>query len=349
MKNLSLLKLNQQKLICLLFINGLLLNTIYINAQTTIIGFYNCENYYDTVNQVNVIDEDFLPNSEKKYTQDAFNLKSMHLAKVIFKLGTINNSEGLAMIGLAEIENKIVLTKLINEPLLKKYHYKFIHFDSKDPRGVDVALIYNPAHFTPYQYRPYSLSDKNHFNTYATRDILYVKGQLNNEWVHVLVNHWPSRRGGERISSSKRIWASSICKKIIDSIQHNDPMARFIVMGDFNDNPNNKSLKKLKMSNPFMKMYKNGQGSIAFNDSWNLFDQILISPNWDSNPLNSKVAFTLTSYKPVIYKNNDMIEKNGKYRGYPKRTYNGIVYNNGYSDHFPVALIFTLKTVGNTQ
>lgn len=320
-----------------------------VNAQSIIVGFYNCENYYDTTNQANVMDEDFLPTSEKKYTQFAFDLKSLHLASVIYQLGKLDKTDGLALIGLAEVENKIVLTKLINEPLLKKYHYKFIHFDSKDARGVDVALIYNPSHFIPYQYLPYSLSDKNHFTNYATRDILFVKGKLENEWVYLLVNHWPSRRGGSFISSEKRNWASAVCKNIMDSVQKMDSGAKFIVMGDFNDNPTNKSIKMLKMINPFFKMYKNGIGSIAYNDSWLLFDQILLSKNWNLSKSKVYKNYSLTNYKSVIYKNDQMIEMNGKYQGYPKRTYNGNIFRGGYSDHFPVALIFTLKTVENPQ
>jgi hypothetical protein len=206
------------------------------NSQI-VIGFYNCENFYDTINQANVTDEDFLPTSEKRYNESKYNFKATQLAKVLNQIGNIENANGIAIMGLVEIENKMVISKLTAHPLVNKFHYKFIHFDSKDARGVDVALIYNPAQFKPYQYLPYSLTDETHFNTYATRDILYVKGKLMNEWVHVLVNHWPSRRGGERSSASKRIWASSICKKIMDSVYQLDPDAKFIVMGDFNDNP----------------------------------------------------------------------------------------------------------------
>jgi len=320
-----------------------------IGQQKVLIGFYNCENFYDTINQANVVDEDFLPTSEKKYNQIVYDLKCARLANVIYKMGTLEDVNGIALLGLAEIENKIVLNKLISTPLLKKYHYKFIHFDSKDPRGVDVALIYNPSQFTPYLYRPYSLTDETHFTNYATRDILYVKGRLVNEWVHVLVNHWPSRRGGEQTSASKRIWASTFCKHIMDSIYNQDPNAKFIVMGDFNDNPTNKSITQLHMENPFNKMYKNGIGSLAYNDAWNLFDQILLSPSWNSNSLEKSSIFSLTKYKSIIYKNQNMIETTGKYAGYPKRTYNGTQFNAGYSDHFPVALIFTLKMVENTK
>ena len=143
----------------------------------------------------------------------------------------------------------------------------------------------------------------------------------------------------------------------MDSVQVLDPTSKFIVMGDFNDNPNNKSLELLKLNNPFSDLFKNGIGSIAFRDSWNLFDQILLSPNWQIpyNPIAKadSMAFStpynnLTKYKPIIYTNPDMIESQGKYRGYPKRTYDGDRFRGGYSDHFPVALIFKPNLSGNT-
>ena len=317
-------------------------------AQSIVVCFYNCENLYDTTNQANVMDEDFLPNSERGYTQLVYDKKSNNIANVIYHLGLLANPNGIALIGLAEIENKMVLTKMLNEPILKKYHYKFIHFDSRDPRGIDVALVYNPIHFTPYQYKPFSLTDETHFNHYATRDILFVKGLLENEWVYILVNHWPSRRGGGH-SKEKRYWASAICKKIIDSIQKEDSNAKFLIMGDFNDNPTDKSVKMLQLTNPFMKMYKNGIGSIGFNDSWNLFDQILLSRNWPEHPMKINDKFNLKDYKSIVYSNWNMVELAGKYRGYPKRTYNGTIIRGGYSDHFPVGLIFKLNITKNQQ
>jgi len=324
------------------FIIIFLLILIKLPAQSIIVGFYNCENFYDTTDQLKVIDEDFTPNSQKNYNSKAYAIKSNHLAKVIYGMGKMDNSNGIAIMGLVEIENKWVLEKLITEPMLQKYHYKYLHFDSKDQRGVDVALIYNPSYFEPYQYKPYSLTDAEHFNDYATRDILYVKGRLDGEWVHILVNHWPSRRGGAFLSNSKRIWAASICKKIMDSVAIIDPQAKFIVMGDFNDNPNNVSIKSLELLNPFYTLFKNGYGSIAFRDSWSLFDQILLSRHWAAS------KNILTNYKPIIYNTPDMIETQGKYQGYPKRTYDGDQFRGGYSDHFPVALIFKPILSGNT-
>ena len=330
----------------------ILIYSIQLKAQTITVGFYNCENFYDTTNQLKVNDEDFLPTSAKSYTSSIYAAKSNRLSKVIYALGKMDNGTGIALMGVVEIENKTVLDKLVAEPILKKYHYKYLHFDSRDLRGIDVALIYNPAFFIPYQYQPYSLTDATHFNDYATRDILYVKGTLSSQWVHILVNHWPSRRGGSFISKNKRIWAATVCKKIIDSVCQREPNAKFIVMGDFNDNPNDKSVRKLALYNPFLSLFKKGIGSIAFRDSWSLFDQILISPNWETSksPEDQPDSLApslklnkLTNYKPIIYTNPDMIETHGKYLGYPKRTYDGDQFRGGYSDHFPVALIFKAK------
>lgn len=299
-----------------------------------VVAFYNCENYYDTTNQLSVNDEEFLPNSAKGYSASRYSYKTNQLSKVLFGLGQLGTQEGLALLGVAEIENQYVLEKIIHSNALRKYQYKYIHFNSNDPRGIDVALIYQPRFFTPYQYKSYSLKDAQHFQTYATRDILLVKGRLQQQWVYILVNHWPSRRGGSNLAKKNRLWAASTCKRVMDSVNLVDKNAYWIVMGDFNDNPTNKSLRSLSLHNPFLPLFRRGQGSLAFRDSWNLFDQILLSPNWNSS------KSILTIYKSIIYKTKDMLETEGKYIGYPKRTWNGDQFRGGYSDHFPVALIF---------
>jgi hypothetical protein len=311
-----------------------------LNAMQ-VVAFYNCENFYDTTNQIIVNDEEFLPNSAKGYSASRYAQKTAQLGKVIFGLGQLGNKEGLALLGVAEIENQYVLEKVIQSNAIRKYQYQYIHFNSKDPRGIDVALIYQPRFFKPYQYKTYSLKDANHFQDYATRDILLVKGQLQQQWVYILVNHWPSRRGGSSLAKKNRIWAATTCKRIMDSIQKVDQNAYWIVMGDFNDNPTNKSLRTLDLDNPFLPLFKQGQGTLAFRDSWNLFDQILLSRNWKTN------KSALTRYQSIIYKTPDMIETQGKYTGYPKRTWNGDQFRGGYSDHFPVALIFKPNLSGN--
>jgi len=379
MKNINF-RIRAQWLMCFTILTYIILPILtkaqsINNTQSIIIGFYNFENYYDTTNQMNVADEEFLPNSSKGYNSIRYNNKSAHLALVIAGIGKINNAKGISLLGIAEIENKMVLKKLAEDPMIKKYNYQFIHFDSKDTRGIDVALMYQPAHFKPYQYRSYSLTDANHFTTYATRDILYVQGELDKTWVHVLVNHWPSRRGGENASAEKRIWAATVCKRIMDSIESRDPEAKIIVMGDFNDNPNNKSLKHLKMYNPFLKLFNRGMGSMAYRDSWSLFDQILLNTNWsmeqekqggrskkapDTSHLQPAVAklnnqypinmqpssaarFDLIYCKSIIYRSAALTQQDGRYQGYPKRTWNGDQFNGGYSDHYPAVIIFKAK------
>jgi exonuclease III len=379
MKNINF-RIRAQWLMCFTILTYIILPILtkaqsINNTQSIIIGFYNFENYYDTTNQMNVADEEFLPNSSKGYNSIRYNNKSAHLALVIAGIGKINNAKGISLLGIAEIENKMVLKKLAEDPMIKKYNYQFIHFDSKDTRGIDVALMYQPAHFKPYQYRSYSLTDANHFTTYATRDILYVQGELDKTWVHVLVNHWPSRRGGENASAEKRIWAATVCKRIMDSIESRDSKAKIIVMGDFNDNPNNKSLKHLKMYNPFLKLFNRGMGSMAYRDSWSLFDQILLNTNWsmeqekqggrskkapdtshlqpavaklnNQHPVNrqpsSAARFDLIYCKSIIYRSAALTQQDGKYQGYPKRTWNGDQFNGGYSDHYPAVIIFKAK------
>ena len=311
------------------------------NSTKRIISFYNCENFYDTIDQRNTIDEEFTPQSVKSYNAQIFVQKRKQIAQTIYELGKQANQDGISIMGLVEIENKMVLEDLVNDPVIKKYHYQIIHFDSKDLRGVDVALIYHPAHFKPYQYKPISLSMGNHQNDFPTRDILYIKGLLDNQWVHVLVNHWPSRRGGTRISSKRRFWASEVARALIDSIQKTDAEARIIMMGDFNDNPTDPSLKNIPLENPFLPLYKKGWGSLAFNDQWSLFDQILLSkPFFDPNK-------ELTYYKSIIYNKIDRTESTGKYKGYPKRTWSGDQYNAGFSDHFPVSIILNQKMAEN--
>lgn len=325
---------------------SLLLTLLLVYSQNKllamqVVAFYNCENLYDTTDQLFVNDEEFLPNSAKAYSSMRYTQKVNQLGKVIFGLGTLGNKEGVALLGLAEIENQFVIEKLIQSAAIKKYNYHYIHFNSKDPRGIDVALIYQPRFFTPYQYKTISLQDAAHFQQYATRDILLVKGMLGAQWVYILVNHWPSRRGGSSLARKNRQWAAITCKRIMDSVNLIDKNAHWIVMGDFNDNPTNKSIKMLGLDNPFLGLYKQGQGSLAYRDSWSLFDQILVNSQWKSS------KSSLTPYRSIIYKNIDLVETKGKYAGYPKRTWNGDVFRGGYSDHFPVALIFRPNNVEN--
>jgi hypothetical protein len=325
--------------------------------KSSIIAFYNLENFYDTVDNPNINDEDFLPNGPKNYNSKVYNTKVEHLATVISQIGTDVNPDGIAMIGVAEIENDTVLNDLIHHPLLKNRNYGIVHYDSRDIRGVDVALLYNPKYFMV-------LNSKKLFvhlpegakSSYFTRDVLWVIGILNGDTIHVFVNHWPSRVGGEQRSAPGRAAAAMVDKNFIDSIEAKQPNAKIIVMGDLNDDPVSPSVTKVlgakgdivdvkpgELYNPWINMYKKGIGTLAYNDAWGLFDQIMLTYSWlDKNQ--SGYFF----YQQRIFNKEFMVENIGKYKGYPMRTWDGNVYRGGYSDHFPTYIILLKKIQGAT-
>lgn len=313
------------------------------------VGFYNLENFFDTIQDVTKNDHDFLPNGPKRYTSQVYWVKVNNLARAISQIGIDITPDGVAILGCSEIENKLVLEDLCKHEKLKSRNYKIIHFDSKDERGVDVALLYSPKYFKPLDALPLfvALPAKNAKGSKYTRDVLYVKGLLLNDTVHIFVNHWPSRLGGEAASSPLRELAASVNKKVIDTLLFHH--ANILLMGDFNDNPNNASIAKIlsakgdkkevgenDLFNPFYNLYKQGIGTLAYRDEWNLFDQIIIS----SVMINKNNG--LYFYKPQICNFEFLKNQTGRYKGYPHRTYLGDLFEKGYSDHFPVC-IYLLK------
>lgn len=320
--------------------------------KPVVIAFYNLENFYDTINNTSINDEDFLPSGVKNYTGKIYWSKVEHLATVISQIGTDINPDGIAFIGVAEIENDTVLTDLVHHPLLAQRNYGIIHYDSRDFRGVDVALLYNPKYFTPLDSRKLFVPlDKGVKTSYFTRDVLWVKGILNGDTIHVFVNHWPSRLGGEQRSAPGRASAALVDKKFIDSLESINPDVKIIVMGDLNDDPVSASVVKVLgakgeinevkpggLYNPWISMYKKGLGTLAYNDAWGLFDQIILNYPWlDKNQ--SGYFF----YRQFIFNKEFMIENIGKYKGYPMRTWDGNVYRGGYSDHFPTYIVLLKK------
>lgn len=320
--------------------------------KSAIVSFYNFENFYDTIFHGSNDDASFTPQGSKTYTSTVFNEKVLHLATVLSQIGTDVNPDGPALLGTAEIENAFVLDTLLKHPLIANRNYKYVHYNSKDFRGVDVALIYNPKYFKVERSRPIFVSlPQGTKDAYFTRDILWVKGLLDGEKVNVFVNHWPSRSGGEKRSEPARMAAALTVRKFIDSLSIIDPNSKMIVMGDLNDDPINNSLtiglkamgdiKNLKaddMYNPWMSYYKSGSGTLAYQDAWSLFDQIIISQN-----LLDKKQDGFFYYKNNVFKPEYLIENYGQYKGYPKRTYSGDVYNHGYSDHFPTYIVLLKK------
>ncbi|MCX6272961.1 MAG: endonuclease/exonuclease/phosphatase family protein [Bacteroidetes bacterium] len=333
----------------------LLINFQQVTAQEKqyrlgCIAFYNLENLFDTVNDPNINDEEFLPTGKYEWTGPKYLHKIKNMAEVISQIGDELVKGGPVILGVSEIENRKVLEDLIATPPLNKFSYGIVHYDSPDKRGVDVGLIYQTAHFrvTASKAVPLRVADR---PDWTTRDQLVVSGLLDNEPIHVIVNHWPSRSGGEQETAPLRQAAASLCRMIADSLLKLDPNARIIIMGDLNDNPTDISLvKNLKakesinntgpndLYNPMYKMYKQeGLGSLAYRDSWSLFDQIILSKS-----LLGDDRSTFKLYKTKVFNRPFLTQKEGAFTGYPFRTYAGGVFMGGYSDHFPV-YIFLIK------
>ena len=255
--------------------------------------------------------------------------------------------DGISFLGVAEIENEFVLKTLCAHPLLKARNWKVVHFEGPDTRGVDCGFLYNPAKFKVLGAR--SLTVPVEEGDRPTRDVLYITGKLDGEVVHVFVNHWPSRRGGEASTREKRKIAAAVSKKIIDSLMAIDPLTKVFNMGDLNDDPVNASITEVLnakgktedvkpggLFNPFYSFYKKGLGSMAYQDAWSLFDQIMISYGFFG-----KGSTGLKYSGAEVFNKGFMVEKFGNYRGYPKRSYSNGVWNDGYSDHYPTILYFT--------
>jgi Endonuclease/Exonuclease/phosphatase family len=347
------------------------------NAQTKkfavqTVAFYNFENLFDTINNPNN-DEEWLPNGTQNWTSKKYKQKLINLSRVLSEIGTGENKNSPVLIGGCEIENRGVLEDLVKEPLLASSDYGIVHFDSPDKRGIDVALLYQKKHFQPTSYVNIPLiiynneklnkveketeedkadQDKNIVTKDArryTRDILLVTGMLDGEEVNVMVNHWPSRSGGEKKSAPSRELAGRLNRTIMDSIYKINPNAKIITMGDLNDGTYNKSVKegvgaKLKKSeveqfgvyNPFEEMAKKGNASLFYRDAGDIFDQIMVSETLIKPDYSS-----FRYWKAGIYNKPYMITKTGQYKGYPLRHGNNEI---GFSDHFPV-YIYLIKEV----
>lgn len=334
-----------------LCVGGLLAQTK--QYRSAVLAFYNLENLFDTIDNTLINDEEFLPGGIRNYTTRIYQDKLGKLATVIAQIGAEFNPDGPALLGVAEIENDTVLSDLVRQPLIAGRRYRWVHYDSKDARGVDVGLLYNPQYFTP------EASDKIYValpsgskDAYYTRDILWVKGKLDGETIHVYVNHWPSRSGGEKRSEPGRIAAAQACRRHIDSILLSEPQAKIVVMGDLNDDPVNKSVSQVlgananlesstqqSLYNPWWELYKKGIGTLAYQDAWGLFDQIILSRPW---LLKEQKGFFL--YKQQVFNREFLVENNGRYKGYPMRTWDGNSYRGGYSDHFP-SYILVIKEI----
>jgi exonuclease III len=324
--------------------------------QIHTLAFYNLENLFDTINDPTKFDESSPIMELKTNRAEVYKKKVKNMARVIADIGFEITNNTPAIIGICEVENREVIEDVINDSLLRDKNYGIVHYSSPDIRGIDVALLYQKKLFKPISTSSHELKiyDGITRNRIYTRDQLLVSGELEGDLIHIMVNHWPSRSGGEAKSEPNRKAAAKLCKRLVDSLQVIDPYAKVFILGDLNDNPTDLSIKDgLKTEknrkkvglkgiyNPYENYFKDGLGTTAFRDSWSLFDQIMIT-----KPLLEKDFTSFRFYKANIYNKNYLIDKSGTYKGYPKRSFSYSGFTDGFSDHFPV-YIYVIKEVEN--
>ncbi|AZI66833.1 endonuclease [Kaistella daneshvariae] len=297
-----------------------------------------------------ILADEFTTKSAKNWDSKKYKQKIANEAKVISELGAQYTKTAPAIVGLIEVENRQVIEDLIKHPLLAKYDYGIIHYNSFDARGIDVALIYQKRRFTPTNSLKKEIKIFNDEGKRSyTRNILVATGFLDNEKIAVFMNHWPSRSGGEAASLPKRNAAAAVLKQQMDSIRLKDPSTKLFAMGDFNDDPVSSSLKNhlkaalnpkdVSAETPYLNLmyplYKRGVASLAYQDAPNLFDQIIVS----GNVISDEVGKGYSVYKTEIFAPPYLINKEGNFKGYPFRSWNGDTFTGGYSDHFPAFVV----------
>lgn len=319
------------------------------------IAFYNLENLFDTINNNGKYDLEFSPAGSRKWDGKKYWSKIKNLSYAISQMTTKTTPQGPAVIGVSEIENITVLEDLVKAEALKDRNLQIVHHDSPDKRGVDVGLLYNPAFFRVLTVKNYKL-EVPELPSFLTRDQMCVVGLLGTRQtgysrVAVIVNHWPSRRGGEAESSWLREAAAALNTKIAKELLEQDPNIGIITMGDMNDDPFNKSVSQVLGAvkdidktlpggwyNPFWEKLDKGIGSYIYRGGWNLFDQIIVN----SNIVDGKCG--LKFHGAQVFNKTFLIQQDGQYKGYPLRTFSSGVWNNGYSDHLPTE-IFLVKEI----
>ncbi len=305
--------------------------------------FYNVENFFDTDDDSRTDDEEFLPSGLRLWTWERYQQKQNRIAQVILAAG-----EGKLplVIGLCEVENRRVLDGLLEHTPLKDQGYSIVHKESPDRRGIDVALLYRREGFRPLTYRAIPLVHPAD-TSFRTRDILYLKGILLGDTLHLFVNHWPSKYGGERPTQALRALAATVLRHHTDSLYSQNPQSRILIMGDFNDSPFEKSVSevlgagspadkriKTKLVNLALPLAEKGKGSLKYRGRWELIDQMIVSTSLlDSSGVHvAKGSFRI--FSPAF-----LLEKDETHLGVrPKRTYLGYRYHGGFSDHLPVGV-----------
>jgi endonuclease/exonuclease/phosphatase family metal-dependent hydrolase len=319
------------------------------NVKTMVVVSYNVENLFDTVNATQFDDDDFTPGGEKNWTYDRYEKKITDLARVIL---SIPEKELPAIIGLAEVENRKVLEDLVNNRGLRRGEYEIIHEEGKDPRGIECALLYRPELFK-YKSHDYFPIEDPVDPDYLYRGILHVKGTgPDGSSLHIYMNHWKSRSGGQQETERQRMFSAISLRKQLDMLLSRESNFKVIIMGDFNDEPTNRSItnglsasnkrRNIHFGEHFNLFYDahnmEGEGTYNYMGVWNMLDQVLVSYNL----LNQDRGLTTGYDGGHILKEEWMMYDSEKYGAkLPSATYGGPEYYGGPSDHLPVYVVFT--------
>lgn len=342
----------------------LLLSTVTYAQKTQqnyVIGFYNLENLFDIYDDPVKNDSEFLPEGKNKWTQAKYEKKLHNMAKVIRSMAD-NNKRWHTILGISEIENRLVIEDLVSQPEIADANYQIVHYDSPDRRGVDVALLYKPDQFTyldsesiPFDFKSdidFSDTDTSYFKT---RDILMVHGLIAGEHFAFYVAHLPSRVGGK--GGNLRSRGAEIIYNHSREMEAKYPGIKIVAMGDMNDNPTDDSMAKYlhgqerlenvtptEFFSPYISMLKAGYGSLCYQGVWSIYDLELVNYNLAHAPDGGLKIQPVTKnhgkeYYGVVFKRPWMTTQKGQYKGYPFRTFSNGAFVGGYSDHYPTYIV----------
>ncbi len=331
--------------------------------KSHIIGFYNLENLFDTYDDPAKNDEQYLPNGQNKWTPEKYAKKVHNMAKVIRAMKD-ENKVYHTILGVSEIENRLVLEDLVSDPQIADAQYEIVHYDGPDRRGVDVGLLYDPRRFRFLEGEsiPYTFEDseveftltKAEQERFRTRDILMVRGLLGGEMFAFYVLHLPSRVGGKGFDLRSR--GAEIAYRHAQELQKEFPDIKIVVMGDMNDDPFDDSMAKYlhgretieemesnDFFNPYLRMIKKGFGSLCYQGTWSIYDQELVNHNLATAPNGGYKIQTVGKgkYYGRIFNAPFLTTQSGQYKGYPFRTFRGGTFVNGYSDHYPTFIVIS--------
>lgn len=309
------------------------------------VAFYNVENLFDTLDNPNKFDDDFTPMGRQEWKTDRYDKKLKDLSRVVSAM------EFPSILGLCEVENEAVLKDFANKTDLAAHNYDIVHYESPDARGIDVALLYRKADFKVTQSEyirvnfPVEIAED-----YTSRDILHVEGKLGKTKMHFFVNHWPSRRGGLKESEPKRVHVAQSVRAAVDKIFAADAEAKIILMGDFNDEPTNKSLLETlgakihndsinpaSLYNCMAKLDQQNKGTYNYRGNWNMLDNIVVSSTLANPQSSTRVG------PPTLFQQDWMMYQDKKKGAVPNRTFGGPNYYGGFSDHLPVYVDLMVK------